>query len=44
MQHVAVTGRAAPDALIELADTVSVIADDKHAFRAGVRAQAGIDF
>jgi len=43
MQHVVVTGRAAPDALIELADTVSVIADEKHAFRAGVRAQPGID-
>ena len=43
MQHVVVTGRAAPDALIELADTVSVIADEKHAFRAGVKAQSGID-
>jgi cob(I)alamin adenosyltransferase len=43
MQHVAVTGRAATDALIELADTVSVIADEKHAFRAGVKAQPGID-
>ena len=43
MQHVVVTGRAAPDALIELADTVSVIADQKHAFRAGVKAQPGID-
>ncbi len=43
MQHVVVTGRAAPDALIELADTVSVIADEKHAFRAGVKAQPGID-
>ena len=43
MQHVVVTGRAASDALIELADTVSVIADEKHAFRAGVKAQPGID-
>ena len=43
MQHVVVTGRAAPDALIGLADTVSVIADEKHAFRAGVKAQPGID-
>jgi cob(I)alamin adenosyltransferase len=43
MQHVVVTGRAATDALIELADTVSVIADEKHAFRAGVKAQPGID-
>jgi len=43
MQHVVVTGRAATGALIELADTVSVIADEKHAFRAGVKAQPGID-
>jgi cob(I)alamin adenosyltransferase len=43
MQHVIVTGRGATDALIELADTVSVIADEKHAYRAGVKAQRGID-
>jgi cob(I)alamin adenosyltransferase len=43
LQHVVVTGRAAPAALIEVADTVSVIADEKHAFRAGVKAQPGID-
>ncbi|HMA12138.1 MAG TPA: cob(I)yrinic acid a,c-diamide adenosyltransferase [Steroidobacteraceae bacterium] len=43
MQHVVVTGRAAPHTLIDLADTVSVIADEKHAFRAGVKAQRGID-
>jgi len=43
MQHVIVTGRGVSDALVELADTVSVIADDKHAFRAGVKAQRGID-
>jgi cob(I)alamin adenosyltransferase len=43
MQHVAITGRAAPDALLEMADTVSEIADVKHAFRAGIRAQPGID-
>lgn len=44
MQHVIVTGRGATDALIELADTVSVIADEKHAYRAGVKAQAGVDW
>jgi cob(I)alamin adenosyltransferase len=43
MQHVVVTGRAATQALIDLADTVSAIADEKHAFRAGVKAQPGID-
>lgn len=44
MQHVVVTGRGAPPALVELADTVSEIADIKHAFRAGVAAQPGIDW
>ena len=43
MQHVVVTGRAAPQCLLEMADTVSEIQDLKHAFRAGVRAQPGID-
>lgn len=43
MQHVVVTGRGAPPALIELADTVSEIADEKHAYRAGVKAQKGVD-
>ncbi len=43
MQHVVITGRAAPQCLLDLADTVSEIADIKHAFRAGVRAQPGID-
>lgn len=44
MQTVIVTGRAARPELVELADTVSEIADRKHAFKAGVKAQAGIDF
>ena len=43
MQHVVITGRAAPDALIEAADTVSELRDVKHAFRASVRAQKGVD-
>lgn len=43
MQHVVITGRAAHPALIEAADTVSEIADVKHAYRAGVKAQAGVD-
>ncbi|MHB1619743.1 MAG: cob(I)yrinic acid a,c-diamide adenosyltransferase [Sulfuricella sp.] len=42
-QHVVVTGRGAPAELIELADTVSEIADVKHAYRAGVKAQKGVD-
>lgn len=43
MQHVVITGRGAPAALTDLADTVSEIHDVKHAFRAGIRAQRGID-
>ena len=43
LQHVVVTGRAAPQVLIDLADTVSEITDVKHAYRAGVKAQPGID-
>ncbi|PPC89045.1 MAG: cob(I)yrinic acid a,c-diamide adenosyltransferase [Methylotenera sp.] len=43
MQHVVITGRGAPAALTEMADTVSEIMDIKHAWRAGIKAQPGID-
>jgi cob(I)alamin adenosyltransferase len=43
-QSVVATGRAAPPALLEIADTVSEIRDVRHAFRAGVKARAGVDF
>ena len=43
MQHVVITGRAAPKALCDAADTVTELQDVKHAFRAGVRAQKGVD-
>lgn len=45
-EHVSIvcTGRDAPTALIDVADTVSEIRDVKHAYRAGIRAQKGIDF
>lgn len=43
-QTVIVTGRAAKPELVELADTVSEIRDVKHAYRAGVKGQAGVDF
>lgn len=43
MQHVVITGRAAPAALIAAADTVTELRDVKHAFRAGLRAQQGVD-
>lgn len=44
MQHVVITGRAAPPALIALADTVSESQPIKHAFSAGVEAMPGIEF
>jgi cob(I)alamin adenosyltransferase len=43
LQHVVVTGRAAPQALLDAADTVSELMDVKHAWRAGIKAQPGID-
>ena len=42
-QHVIVTGRAASQGLIDASDTVSEVEDIKHAFRANIRAQKGID-
>ena len=44
MQHVVLTGRAAPAALIETADTVTEMRPLKHAFNAGIQAQEGIEF
>lgn len=43
-QSVVITGRAAKPELKALADTVSVIADEKHAFRQGVKARLGIEY
>ena len=42
--HVIVTGRNAKDELIEAADLVTDMTMVKHPFRAGVKAQAGIEF
>jgi len=42
--HVIVTGRAAPDALIEAADLVTEMREIKHPYQAGIPAQRGIDF
>lgn len=42
-QHVVVTGRGAPDALLEAADTATEMRLIKHAFQAGVMAQKGIE-
>ncbi len=43
-QHVVVTGRNAPPALIEAADLVTEMTLVKHPFRAGIKAQRGIEF
>ena len=43
MQHVVLTGRAAPAALIEFADTVTEMRPLKHAFDLGIQAQKGIE-
>jgi len=42
-QHAIITGRNAPEKLIEAADTVSEIKLLKHAFEAGIQAQKGIE-
>jgi cob(I)alamin adenosyltransferase len=42
-QHVVITGRAASENLIKIADTVSEVKDIKHAFRENIKAQKGID-
>ena len=44
MQHVVITGRAAPKELVETADTVTDMALVKHAFQAGVQAMPGIEW
>jgi len=43
-QTVIITGRVMPEALVDYADTISTVKDDGHAFRKGVKAQAGIEF
>lgn len=43
-QNVIITGRTMATGLQEIADTISTVQDDQHAFRKGVKAQAGIEF
>lgn len=43
MQHVVITGRAAPTELIEIADTVTEMREIKHAFKSGIKAQKGVE-
>ncbi|MBF0098942.1 MAG: cob(I)yrinic acid a,c-diamide adenosyltransferase [Magnetococcales bacterium] len=42
--HIILTGRDAPHALQEVADTVTEMVEVKHAFHQGVRASKGIEF
>jgi cob(I)alamin adenosyltransferase len=44
MQHVVITGRGAPPELVEIADTVTEMNVVKHAFKAGIAAQAGTEW
>lgn len=43
-QNVIITGRTMALPLQDIADTISVIQDERHAFRLGVKAQKGIEF
>jgi cob(I)alamin adenosyltransferase len=43
-QHVVLTGRGAPPAIIEAADLVSEVVAVKHPYRSGIKAQQGIEF
>ena len=45
-QHVSIvcTGRDAPQALIDIADTVTEMGEVKHAYQSGIRAMKGIDY
>ncbi|QOG06651.1 cob(I)yrinic acid a,c-diamide adenosyltransferase [Aureimonas sp. OT7] len=44
MKHVVITGRNARDELIDFADLVTEMEQVKHPFRAGIKAQKGIEF
>lgn len=42
--HVIITGRDAPPALMEIADLVTEMREIKHPYRAGIKAQPGVDY
>ncbi len=44
MLHVVITGRHANQALVELADLVTEMKPVKHPYKAGIRAQKGVEF
>lgn len=43
-QHVVITGRDAPDQLVEFADLVTEMTVIKHPYQVGIKAQKGIEF
>jgi len=43
LQHVVITGRGAPQELIDVADTVTEMRVVKHAYQAGIKAQKGVE-
>lgn len=43
MQHVVITGRSAPQEIIDAGDTVTEVTLVKHAFNEGIRAQKGVE-
>jgi cob(I)alamin adenosyltransferase len=43
MQHVVITGRSAPQKIIDAGDTVTEVTLVKHAFNDGIRAQKGVE-
>ncbi len=44
MQHAVITGRGAPQQLMEQADLVTEMKQIKHPFRKGIKAQPGVEF
>jgi cob(I)alamin adenosyltransferase len=44
MQHLVITGRGAPDWLIERADLVTEMGEIKHPYQLGIMAQRGVDW
>ena len=44
MQHIIITGRNAPEALVEYADLVTDMQIVKHPYQNGIKAQPGIEF
>ena len=42
--NVVLTGRNAPQAVIDIADTVTEMAEVKHAYKSGIRAMKGVDY